>query len=135
LFGRGGGDVAKGRTGWARYARASTDHKVIGNQYLIGIGIFFFIGGLNAMLIRTELLHPNSPVFSPGQYLTIVGLHGAMMIMMVSSIILGPFGHFFVPLMIGSRRMAFPRLEALSFWLLPLSGVILMSSIAYGGFP
>ena len=94
---------------------------MIGNQYLIGIGIFFFIGGLNAMLIRTELLQPNSPVFSPGQYLTIVGLHGAMMIMMVSSIILGPFGHFFVPLMIGSRRMAFPRMEALSFWLLPLA--------------
>ena len=50
-----------------------------------------------------------------------------MMIMMVSSIILGPFGHYFVPLMIGSRRMAFPRLEALSFWLLPLAGVMLMT--------
>jgi cytochrome c oxidase subunit 1 len=135
LFGRSGADLAKSSTGWSRYLRASTDHKVIGNQYLIGIGIFFFIGGVNAMLIRTELLQPNSPVFSPGQYLTIVGLHGAMMIMMVSSIILGPFGHFFVPLMIGSRRMAFPRLEALSFWLLPLAGVVLMTTIAYGGFP
>ena len=113
LFGRSGGDVAKGPRGWARYARASTDHKVIGNQYLIGIGMFFFIGGVNAMLIRTELLHPNSPTFSPGQYLTIVGLHGAMMIMMVSSIILGPFGHYFVPIMIGSRRMAFPARGAL----------------------
>jgi cytochrome c oxidase subunit 1 len=58
-----------------------------------------------------------------------------MMIMMVSSIILGPFGHYFLPLMIGSRRMAFPRLEALSFWLLPLAGMILTSTIAYGGFP
>ncbi len=134
LFGRSAGDVAL-RTGWGRYARASTDHKVIGNQYLIGIGIFFFIGGLNAMLIRTQLLHPNTPTFSPGQYLTIVGLHGSMMIMMVSSIILGPFGHYFLPLMIGSRRMAFPRLEALSFWLLPLAGMILTSTIAYGGFP
>ena len=135
MFGRSGGDLTKTKTGWSRYLRASTDHKVIGNQYLIGIGIFFFLGGVNAMLIRTELLQPNSPMFSPGQYLTIVGLHGAMMIMMVSSIILGPFGHFFVPLMIGSRRMAFPRMEALSFWLLPLAGVILMSTIAYGGFP
>jgi cytochrome c oxidase subunit 1 len=87
------------------------------------------------MLIRTQLLHPNTPTFSPGQYLTIVGLHGSMMIMMVSSIILGPFGHYFLPLMIGSRRMAFPRLEALSFWLLPLAGLILTSTIAYGGFP
>jgi len=134
LFGRSARDVAP-RTGWARYAQASTDHKVIGNQYLIGIGVFFFIGGVNAMLIRTELLRPATPTFSPGQYLTIVGLHGSMMIMMVSSIILGPFGHYFVPLMIGSKRMAFPRLEALSFWILPLSGLILTTTITYGGFP
>jgi len=135
LAGRPGEDVGKTGTGWSRYLRASTDHKVIGLQYLMGIGVFFFIGGVNAMLIRAELLHPTTPTFSPGQYLTIVGLHGAMMIMMVSSIILGPFGHYFVPLMIGSRRMAFPRLEALSFWLLPLAGIVLMSTPIYGGFP
>ena len=58
---------AKGDTGWTRYLRASTDHKVIGLQYLIGIGVFFFIGGLNAMLIRTELLRPTTPTFSPGR--------------------------------------------------------------------
>ena len=74
-------------------------------------------------------------MFSPGQYLTIVGLHGSMMVMMVSSIILGPFGHYLVPLMIGARRMAFPRIESLTFWLTPLSGVVLMSAISYGGFP
>ena len=108
---------------------------MIGLQYLMGIGIFFFIGGVNAMLIRYELLRPTTPAFSPGEYLTVVGLHGAMMIMMVSSIILGPFGHYFVPLMIGTRRMAFPRLESLSFWLLPLAGVVLVTTIAYGGFP
>jgi cytochrome c oxidase subunit 1 len=135
LFGRSGADLAKGSTGWSRYLRASTDHKVIGLQYLMGIAVFFFIGGLNAMLIRVELLRPTTPTFSPGEYLTLVGLHGSMMIMMVSSIILGPFGHYFVPLMIGSRRMAFPRLEALSFWLLPLAGVVLMTTIVYGGFP
>jgi cytochrome c oxidase subunit I len=121
--------------GAGRYLRLSTDHKVIGLQYLIGTGIFFFIGGLNAMLIRTELLRPSPPVFSDGQYLTLVGLHGTMMVMMVSSIIVGPFGHYLVPLMIGARRMAFPRLEALSFWLLVLGGLILMSAIEYGGFP
>ena len=121
--------------GWTRYLRLSTDHKVIGLQYLIGIAVFFFVGGLNAMLIRTELLRPTEQVFSPGQYLTIVGLHSAMMVMMVSSIILGPFGHFLVPLMIGARRMAFPRIESLSFWMLVLSGVALMSAISFGGFP
>ncbi len=127
--------VEKQAGGASRYLGMCTDHKAIGLQYLIGIGIFFFIGGLNAMLIRTELLRPSPPVFSPGQYLTLVGLHGSMMVMMVSSIILGPFGHFLVPLMIGARRMAFPRVESLSFWLTPLAGVILMTSVAYGGFP
>ena len=121
--------------GPSRYLCLSTDHKVIGLQYLGGIGVFFFIGGLNAMLIRTELLSPTAPVFSPGQYLTVVTLHGTMMIMMTSSIIVGPLGHFLVPLMIGARRMAFPRLESLSFWLLPLAGVILMSAIDFGGIP
>ncbi len=100
----------KDLNGWGRYLRMSTDHKTIGVQYLFGIAVFFFIGGLNAMLIRTELLRPSPAVFSPGQYLTIVGMHSTMMVMMVSSIILGPFGHYFVPLMIGAKRMAFPRL-------------------------
>jgi len=122
-------------TGWKRYLGLSVDHKVIGLQYLLGIGVFFFIGGLNAMLIRTELLRPSAPLFSPGQYLTIVGLHGSMMVMMVSSIILGPFGHYLVPIMIGTKRMAFPRMESLSFWLTPLSGLVLLTTMQYGGFP
>ncbi len=125
----------KDMDGWGRYLRMSTDHKVIGVQYLFGIAVFFLIGGLNAMLIRTELLRPDPPVFSAGQYLTIVGMHSTMMVMMVSSIILGPFGHYFVPLMIGAKRMAFPRLESLSFWLLIWGGVVLMTAMSYGGFP
>jgi cytochrome c oxidase subunit 1 len=135
LLGQRPVDVVKKDTGAWRYLTVSTDHKVIGMQYLWGIGVFFFIAGLNAMLIRTDLLRPTPPIFSPGQYLTIVGLHGSMMVMMVSSIILGPFGHYLVPLMIGARRMAFPRMEALTFWLTPLSGVVLLSAISYGGFP
>ncbi len=135
LAGRRPRDRVKVESGAWRYLSLSTDHKVIGLQYLWGIGIFFFIAGLNAMLIRTNLLRPSPPVFSPGQYLTLVGLHGSMMVMMVSSIILGPFGHYLVPLMIGARRMAFPRIEALTFWLTPLSGAVLMTAISYGGFP
>src|SRR5207237_2041290 len=100
--------------GAARYFRLSTDHKVIGIQYFFGVGAFFFIGGLNAMLIRTELLTPNEKAWPAGQYLSVVGLHGTMMIMMTSAFILGPFGNYLVPLMIGARRMAFPRIEALS---------------------
>src|SRR3984893_5816708 len=121
--------------GFGRFFRLSTDHKVIGIQYFFGVGAFFFIGGLNAMLIRTELLTPNEKAWPAGQYISLVGLHGTMMIMMTSAFIVGPFGNYFVPLMIGSRRMAFPRVEALTFWLTPLSGLVLMSAIAWNGFP
>jgi cytochrome c oxidase subunit 1 len=127
-------DYGKER-GAGRYFRLSTDHKVIGIQYFFGVGIFFFIGGLNAMLMRTELLTPNERAWPAGQYISLVGLHGTMMIMMTSAFIVGPFGNYLVPLMIGARRMAFPRIEALTFWLTPLAGLVLMSAIAWNGFP
>src|SRR5438876_2236547 len=121
--------------GAGRYFRLSLDHKVIGIQYFFGVGFFFFIGGLNAMLMRTELLTPNEKAWPAGQYISLVGLHGTMMIMMTSAFIVGPFGNYFVPLMIGARRMAFPRIEALTFWLTPLAGLVLMSAVAWNGFP
>jgi cytochrome c oxidase subunit 1 len=120
--------------GVGRYFRLCTDHKVVAMQYLVGIGVFFFIGGLNAMLIRTELLQPNTHVFGANQYLTLVGMHGTMMMGMMTSGILGPFANWVVPLMIGSRRMAFPRIEAFTFWLLMAAGVILVTTIFFGGF-
>src|SRR3989449_7952132 len=120
---------------WTRYFRLCTDHKVVGIQYLFGVGIFFFIGGLNAMLMRTELLRPVEQAWPAGQYLTLLSLHGTMMIMMTSAFILGPFGNYFVPIMIRARRMAFPRIEALTFWLVPLAGLVLLSAIAWNGFP
>jgi cytochrome c oxidase subunit 1 len=121
--------------GIGRYFGLCTDHKVVGYQYLIGIGLFFFIGGLNAMLIRTELLHPTPTVVGPNQYISLVGMHGTMMMGMMTSGILGPFANYFVPIMIGARRMAFPRIEALTFWLLMAAGFILTSTIFFGGFP
>jgi len=121
--------------GISRYFGLCTDHKVVGIQYLVGIGLFFFIGGLNAMLIRTELLRPNHQVWPAGTYLTIVGIHGTMMMGMMTSGILGPFGNYLIPILIGARRMAFPRIEALTFWLLMAAGVILETTIFFGGFP
>jgi len=120
--------------GIGRYFRLCTDHKVVAMQYLVGIGVFFFVGGLNAMLIRTELLQPNVHVFGANQYLTLVGMHGTMMMGMMTSGILGPFANWAVPLMIGSRRMAFPRIESFTFWLLMAAGVILITTIFFGGF-
>ncbi|HET7449582.1 MAG TPA: cbb3-type cytochrome c oxidase subunit I [Gaiellaceae bacterium] len=125
----------KEQAGIGRYFGLCTDHKVVGLQYLIGIGAFIFIGGLNAMLIRFELLRPTHLAWNGNNYLTLVGLHGTMMMGMMTSGILGPFANYFVPLMIGTRRMAFPRIEALTFWLLMAAGTILMTALAFGGFP
>ncbi|HEX3519683.1 MAG TPA: cbb3-type cytochrome c oxidase subunit I, partial [Solirubrobacteraceae bacterium] len=134
LLGRPASLREKEEHGIGRYFGLCTDHKVVGIQYLCGIGLFFFIGGLNAMLIRTELLHPVPTFIGPNQYLSLVGMHGTMMMGMMTSGILGPFANYFVPIMIGARRMAFPRIEALTFWLLMAAGFILTSTIFFGGF-
>jgi cytochrome c oxidase subunit 1 len=123
------------RPGVMQYLSYTPQHKVVGIQYLVGMLIYFFTGGLFALAIRTELLTPNSHVFNPDTYLSVVGIHGTMMMMMMTSVIVGPFGNYLVPIMIGSKRMAFPRLEALSFWLTPPAYVILLSAMFVGGFP
>jgi cytochrome c oxidase subunit I len=122
-------------SGLARYFRYSLDHKVVGIQYLIGVIIYFLTGGLFAMAIRSELLSPTYHLFSASTYVELVGEHGTMMMMMMSSVVLGPLGNYLVPLMIGSKRMAFPRIEALSFWLTPCAYIILLSGILFGGWP
>jgi cytochrome c oxidase subunit 1 len=121
--------------GIAKYFRFTLDHKVVGIQYLIGMIIYFCTAGLFAMAIRSELLSPTYHLFSSSAYVEIVGEHGTMMMMLMTSVILGPFGNYLVPLMIGSKRVAFPRIEALSFWLTPVAFLILLSGLMLGGFP
>jgi cytochrome c oxidase subunit 1 len=135
LLGRPPSLREKEEQGIGRYFGLCTDHKVVGIQYLCGIGLFFFVGGLNAMLIRGELLSPTPSFVGPNQYISLVGMHGTMMMGMMTSGVLGPFANYLVPIMIGARRMAFPRIEALTFWLLMAAGFILVSTIFFGGFP
>jgi cytochrome c oxidase subunit 1 len=122
-------------TSWTRYLRYTADHKVVGLQYVVGVLGFFFTGGLLAMAIRTELLSPTSHVFGPGTYIAIVSEHGTMMMMMATSVIVGPLGNWLVPLMIGARRTAFPRVEAFSFWIFTAGYFVILSALFYGGFP
>ena len=122
-------------SGLARFFRYSLDHKVVGIQYLVGMIVYFLAAGLFAMAIRSELLSPTYHVLSANAYLMVVGEHGTMMMMMMTSVIVGPFGNYFVPLMIGSKRVAFPRIEALSFWLTPAAFIVLLSGVLLGGFP
>src|SRR5499425_3466511 len=121
--------------GLAKYFRYTLDHKVVGIQYLFGMIAYFLTGGLFAMAIRTELLSPTYHILSPSNYLMVVGEHSTMMMMMMSSVILGPLGQYFAPLLIGSKRMAFPRIEALGFWLTIPAYFILLSGILFNGFP
>ena len=131
----GSGADVEATSGLARYFRYSLDHKVVGLQYLVGMIIYFCTAGLFAMAIRAELLSPVHHIFSSSTYVELVGEHGTMMMMLMTSVILGPFGNYLVPIMIGSKRVAFPRIEALSFWLTPAAFLVLFSSLLLGGFP
>jgi cytochrome c oxidase subunit 1 len=121
--------------GVARYFKFTTDHKVVGIQYLIVTMTLFFVGGLIAMLIRTDLISKNSEIFGPQTYNAMVGLHGIIMIIATIIMVTGPFGNFVVPIMIGARDMAFPRLNALSLWLVVTVVPILLSAVFLGGIP
>ncbi len=118
-----------------RYFRFTTDHKVVGIQYLVMGMVLFAAGGLAAMMIRLEAMQPGAKIFPVQTYNTIVGMHGLIMIVATIVMITGPFGNFVVPIMIGARDMAFPRLNALSFWLLFTAVGIFLTAPLLGGFP
>jgi cytochrome c oxidase subunit 1 len=118
----------------ARYFRYTLDHKVVGIQYLISMIAYFCVAGLFAIAIRAELLSPTHHLFSSSAYIAVVGEHGTMMMMLMGLIIVGPFGNYLLPLMIGSKKVAFPRMGALSFWLTPVAFIVLLSALLIGGF-
>jgi len=117
-----------------RYFRFTTDHKVVGMQYLVTVLVLFFFGALGAFMIRLEQSTPGAIYFNPSTYNTIVGMHGILMIATTIIMVSGPFGNFILPIMIGARDMAFPRLNALSYWLLFTAIPIFLSTLFLGGF-
>ena len=125
--------TSDGPKGWQRYLSFSTDHKVIGVQYLVTFLVLFFLAGLFAVLIRIQFLDPVDPVLSDGTYNRVMSLHGIIMIAVAVAVVVGGFGNYFVPIMIGARDVAFPRINALSFWLIPPVAVLLLASQAVGG--
>jgi cytochrome c oxidase subunit I len=118
--------------GWWRYFRFTTDHKVVGMQYLVLVLIMLAFGGLGAMLIRANLMFPGSRLFPSQAYNTIVTMHGLLMILTTITFFVGPFGNFIVPIMIGARDMAFPRLNALSWALIAPAVPIFLSAPFWG---
>lgn len=124
--------AGKGQGKW-RYWKYTTDHKVVGMQYLIMSLVLLGFGGFLAMLIRTELGATWTEVFDPNFYNSIIGTHGIVMVIAMIIVVAGPLGNFIVPIMIGARDMAFPRLNALSFWLLFAAVPPLVSNLLLGG--
>ena len=121
-------------TGWKRYFAFDTDHKVIGIQYLVTFLTLFFMAGLFAMLMRWELFSPGRDIMAVGTYNSIMSLHGTMMVFVAVAGTVGSFGNYVVPIMIGADDMAFPKLNALSYWLVPPVLFALTVSFLTGGY-
>src|SRR6476619_2716372 len=107
----------------------TTDHKTIGLMYLVTSFIMFIIGGLMAMLMRAELGQPGLQFLSPEQYNQLFTMHGTVMLLMFATPLFFAFGNLVMPLQIGAPDVAFPRLNALSFWLFTIGSTVVLSSM------
>src|SRR3954454_3879271 len=143
------GTHAHPELGFLRKYIFSEDHKIIGIQFLFSGLIFFLIGGVLALLVRIQLGWPNGHIpivsswFPPGWggkmhpdfYAMLFSMHATIMIFFVIiPLLTGAFGNFLIPLMIGARDMAFPKLNMMSYWFMwPAFGIILASFFVEGG--
>jgi cytochrome c oxidase subunit 1 len=126
-------DPEPGVRKWQDYFTFNTDHKVIGIQYLVTAFLFFFIGGILASIIRVELATPASDLVSPETYNRVFTMHGTIMIFLwVVPAGTGAFANYLIPLMIGAKDMAFPKLNAVAFWMNAIGGLLLLSSFFVG---
>jgi cytochrome c oxidase subunit 1 len=107
----------------------TTDHKKIGIMYLVLTFVFFCMGGVEALLMRLQLSVPDNTLVTSEHYNMLLTMHGTTMIFLFVVPVMAGFGNYFLPLMIGARDMAFPRLNALSFWLLLFGGVVFYASL------
>ncbi|PZV18015.1 MAG: cytochrome c oxidase subunit I [Leptolyngbya sp.] len=118
---------------WLKYFSFSTDHKVIGIQYLVTSFFFYFVGGFLATLIRTELATPEVDFVSRETYNGLFTVHATVMIFLwIVPAATGAFGNYLIPLLVGARDMAFPKLNAVAFWMIPPGGILLLSSFFVG---
>src|SRR5499425_2614592 len=139
------GDHAHPELGFIRKYIFSTDHKIIGIQYMITAMAMAVVGGLLSMLMRYQLAWPqgvsplmakifpvayNGGVMEPGFYISLVTMHGTIMVFFLfTAVLTGGFGNFLIPLQIGARDMAFPFLNALSYWVFLLSCIVIFAAL------
>jgi len=122
---------------WARFAHAwvfTVDHKQLGLMYIIIALLFFVASGLQAAVMRAQLMYPNNTLVSPQAFNRMFTMHGTTMVFFVGMPFIAGLANYLIPLMIGARDMAFPRLNALGFWLTLFGGILLYSSyLAWAG--
>ncbi|MBI2304736.1 MAG: cbb3-type cytochrome c oxidase subunit I [Chloroflexi bacterium] len=118
---------------WRRYFGFDTNHKTIAIQYMVTSFLVIVVAGIYQLIDRLEVSAPGMQYISPGTYNSLMSLHG---IMMLGAVLLGVSGmiNYLVPLMIGARDMAFPHLNALSYWVTPPAVLLLLVSLPAGGF-
>src|SRR2546426_7040790 len=110
----------------------TTHHKKIGVLYLTTTFLFFLTGGLLALRIRTQLATPDTRFLNAQQYNAAFTMHGVTMVFLFFVPVWTGFANFIIPLQLGARDMAFPRLNALSYWLLLAGGIVLYSAFVVG---
>ena len=120
--------------GW-RGTLSSVDHKTIGLRYLITSIFFLVVGGVEALIMRTQLAHSGERLVSAGAYNELFSMHGVTMIFLYAAPVLSGFSNYLWPLMLGSRDMAYPRLNALSYWTYLVAGIFLYTSLPLGAMP
>lgn len=129
----GRGLIRHGGRKLSDYFVFNTDHKVIGIQYMVMAFAFFIFGGILAELIRAELAQPGTQFVSGSQYNQLFTIHGTVMIFLWIIPMFAGLANYVIPLQLGVEDMAFPRLNALSFWLLPPGAILLLVSFLVGG--
>src|SRR5690606_25798317 len=107
----------------------STDHKSIGKRYLVTAFIFFLMAGVLALLMRVQLAYPENHFLDPDRYNQVFTTHGTTMMFLFAVPVMEAIGIYFVPLMIGTRNVAFPRLNAFGYWTYLIGGVLLYTGL------
>src|SRR3954451_11577207 len=123
-------EVDRPRRGWVQWL-TTTDHKRIGILYLCTVLVLFVIGGVEALLMRIQLGVPENTFLTPEKYNEILTMHGTTMIFLVIVPVWAGFANYFLPLMIGARDVAFPRLNAWSYWMYLFGGLALYASLFF----
>ncbi|MDQ1498999.1 MAG: cytochrome c oxidase subunit, partial [Actinomycetota bacterium] len=114
---------------------STVDHKRIGILYGVTAFLFFIVGGSEALMIRMQLAVPNGKVLTADEYNQLFTMHGTTMVFLVIMPLAAAFGNYFVPILIGARDVAFPRLNAFGYWVFLSGGLLLYSSFLLGGAP